>query len=114
MTMAREKTRRIKAKILKAPAAGGRGGTQVIIKLVNKHGVSIAGTVYAQVGITETMDKLVAVLTDSTKVFDFRHPTGTITRVWTNELVCAHTNQHVFSFDIAKPEDGHTYEVDFT
>ena len=82
---------------------------QVIIKLENQHGVGVGGKVYARIGVSKTVSQLIAVLPGKTKTFDFRTSSGTITRIWSDELACGHSTQHVFRFTIPDPKNGYTY-----
>ncbi len=82
---------------------------QVIVKVMNNHGVGVSGKVYAKIGAATVVSQLIGVLPGETRTFDFRDPKGPITRIWTEEWLCAHKDQHVFSFSIDNPKNGAIY-----
>ncbi|MCB2380416.1 hypothetical protein LGH70_22680 [Hymenobacter sp. BT635] len=85
---------------------------QVVLKITNNHGVGVGGKVYARVGLTKVIDKLVGILPGQTTAFDFRDPEGPFTRIWTDDLICTHADaEHVFSFAIERPVNATTYSA---
>lgn len=83
----------------------------VTISITNHHRAVIGGRIYVHVGLAEVASEVITVLPGHTSSVEFKHHLGPLTRIYSNEIVCAHSIQHGFSFLITNPENNRIYET---